>query len=60
MVHGVHRAFLVLGIATVVSTLVFRSLRADDGSAISQHRSAQFPVQGKSAVALADVQPPSQ
>jgi EmrB/QacA subfamily drug resistance transporter len=38
MIHGVHHAFLVLGIATIVSTVVFGSLRATDGSAVSQHR----------------------
>ena len=58
MVRGVHEAFVVLGLATIVSSVVFRSLRADDGSAISQHRSAA--VEGKSSVALADVQPPGQ
>ena len=58
MISGVHRAFLVLGAATVVSAVVFRSLRGGDGSAISQHRDAS--TDPKSSVALADVQPPSQ
>jgi hypothetical protein len=38
LIHGIHHAFLVLGALTIVSTLVFRELRADDGSAVSQHR----------------------
>jgi EmrB/QacA subfamily drug resistance transporter len=38
MMHGIHEAFLVLGIATVVSTVVFGGLRRTDGSAVSQHR----------------------
>jgi EmrB/QacA subfamily drug resistance transporter len=38
MIRGIHEAFLVLGIATVVSTLVFSGLRDTDGSAVSQHR----------------------
>jgi len=38
MVHGVHQAFLLLGLATIVSTAVFAGLRRDDGSAVSQHR----------------------
>jgi EmrB/QacA subfamily drug resistance transporter len=39
MIHGLHEAFLVLGVATVVSTVVFSGLRSTDGSAVSQHRS---------------------
>jgi sugar phosphate permease len=38
MMHGIHEAFLVLGIATLVSTVVFGGLRRTDGSAVSQHR----------------------
>jgi EmrB/QacA subfamily drug resistance transporter len=56
MIHGVHEAFLVLGVATIVSSVVFRPLRSGDGSAISQHKVAA-PAQ--SSVALADVQPPT-
>jgi MFS family permease len=37
MIHGIRQAFVVLGVATIVSTLVFRSLRGDDGSAVSRH-----------------------
>jgi hypothetical protein len=56
MIHGVHEAFLVLGVATIVSSVVFRPLRAGDGSAISQHKVAAAD---HSSVALADVQPPT-
>jgi hypothetical protein len=59
MIHGVHQAFLVLGIATIVSSVVFRPLRSGDGSAISQHKVAALAAPDKSGVALADVQPPS-
>ena len=38
MIHGIHKAFLVLGGLTIISALVFRELRGDDGSAISQHK----------------------
>jgi EmrB/QacA subfamily drug resistance transporter len=43
MIHGIHGAFLVLGSLTIVSAIVFRELRSDDGSAISQHK-AVLPV----------------
>jgi EmrB/QacA subfamily drug resistance transporter len=38
MISSIHQAFLVLGIATAVSTLTFSSLRSTDGSDVSQHR----------------------
>jgi len=38
LISGIHEAFVVLGIGTVVSTLVFAGLRSTDGSAVSQHR----------------------
>jgi MFS family permease len=38
MIHGIHQAFLVLGGLTVLSTIVFRELNADDGDAVSQHK----------------------
>ena len=60
LIHGIHDAFIVLGIATIVSTGVFRSLRATDGSSISQHRVSALTAKEQSAAALADVQPPSQ
>ena len=38
MIHGIHQAFFVLGGLTVLSTIIFRELRAADGEAVSQHR----------------------
>jgi len=38
MVHGVHRALVALGIVTIISTIVFRSLRAGDGSNVSSEK----------------------
>jgi EmrB/QacA subfamily drug resistance transporter len=38
LIHGVHQAFIVLGIMTLVSSVVFISLRRDDGGAISRHK----------------------
>jgi EmrB/QacA subfamily drug resistance transporter len=39
-IHGLHQAFCVLGLLTMISALVFRELRADDGENISQHKEA--------------------
>jgi hypothetical protein len=38
MIHGIHRAFLVMGCFTVISTLIFSELKKDDGASVSQHR----------------------
>jgi EmrB/QacA subfamily drug resistance transporter len=38
MIHGIHRAFLVLGALTVFSTIIFRELKSGDGDSISQHK----------------------
>jgi MFS family permease len=38
LIHGIHRAFFVLGGITVLSTLVFRELRPEDGTSTSQHK----------------------
>jgi EmrB/QacA subfamily drug resistance transporter len=38
MIHGIHRAFLVLGSLTVVSAIVFVGLKRDDGNAVSRHK----------------------
>jgi hypothetical protein len=35
LIHGIHRAFICLGILTVLSTVVFRELRKKDGAAVS-------------------------
>jgi hypothetical protein len=36
MIHGIHEGFIVLGALTVLSTIVFRGLRANDGNTISK------------------------
>jgi hypothetical protein len=38
MIHGIHEALLVLGAATIFSTIVFRSLKPGDGKAVSQQK----------------------
>ena len=38
MIHGIHKAFLVLGGLTVLSSLVFRELKDDDGDTVSQRK----------------------
>jgi len=43
MIRGVHHAFLILGGATIVSTLVFQGLKRDDGSAVSRHKAVMPP-----------------
>ena len=35
-IHGIHRAFFVLGAMTILSTIIFRELRRGDGDAVSQ------------------------
>jgi EmrB/QacA subfamily drug resistance transporter len=42
MIHGLHEAFLVLGVGTIASTVVFGGLKPTDGNAISQHRADQL------------------
>jgi hypothetical protein len=37
MIHGVHQAFIVLGVITIVSSVVFLELHKDDGGAVSRH-----------------------
>ena len=41
MVHGIHKALIGLGILTIISTIVFRSLRSGDGDDVSQHKVLQ-------------------
>jgi len=41
MIHGIHRAFLVLGGLTVLSAIVFRELKKEDGDTVSQHKVPQ-------------------
>jgi EmrB/QacA subfamily drug resistance transporter len=40
LIHGIHLAFLALGSLTVLSALVFRELKPDDGTAVSHGASA--------------------
>jgi hypothetical protein len=37
-IHGIHKAFYVLGGMTVLSTIVFQELKRNDGSSVSQTR----------------------
>ncbi len=37
MIHGIHNAFIVMGALTILSAIVFRSLKSDDGDSVSQH-----------------------
>jgi EmrB/QacA subfamily drug resistance transporter len=39
-IQGLHHAFLVLGTMTILSTIVFRELKKDDGNAVSQQKEA--------------------
>jgi hypothetical protein len=39
LIHGVHQAFIVLGLMTMASSVIFMALRKDDGGAISRHTS---------------------
>lgn len=41
MIHGIHKAFLVLGGLTVLSALIFRELKSSDGNTVSAHKSIQ-------------------
>jgi EmrB/QacA subfamily drug resistance transporter len=38
MIHGIHEALIALGILTVLSTIVFRSLKSGDGDDVSLHK----------------------
>jgi EmrB/QacA subfamily drug resistance transporter len=40
MISGIHRTFLILGLLTAASALVFRQLKASDGATVSQHQLA--------------------
>ncbi len=41
MIHGIHKAFLVLGGLTVLSATIFYELKNDDGDSISRHNVIQ-------------------
>jgi len=36
IIHGLHQAFLVLGVWTILSALVFTELKSDDGNLVSK------------------------
>jgi len=38
MIHGIHKGLIALGVLTVVSTLVFTSLKRGDGDAVSNEK----------------------
>jgi EmrB/QacA subfamily drug resistance transporter len=40
VIRGLHRAFLLLGALTIMSTIVFRSLQSGDGDDVSRHKAA--------------------
>ncbi|HEY5091191.1 MAG TPA: DHA2 family efflux MFS transporter permease subunit [Polyangia bacterium] len=40
IIHGIHLACFALGALTVLSTLLFRTLKANDGDNVSQHKVA--------------------
>jgi hypothetical protein len=42
LIHGIHLAFLFLGVLTIVSTMVFNELKSGDGDAMSRHN-AELP-----------------
>ena len=37
LIHGIHRAFLVLGGLTILSTIIFRGLKKGDGDSVSRY-----------------------
>jgi EmrB/QacA subfamily drug resistance transporter len=36
MTHGIHESFVALGLFTILSTIIFRTLKRDDGATVSQ------------------------
>jgi hypothetical protein len=38
MIHGIHLGLRFLGVLTILSTIVFASLKRGDGEAVSQHK----------------------
>jgi EmrB/QacA subfamily drug resistance transporter len=43
MIHGIHKAFLVLGGLTVLSSVIFSELKSGDGDTVSQHKVLEHP-----------------
>jgi hypothetical protein len=38
MIHGIHKALVALGALTIVSAIVFRTLKRGDGDAVSHEK----------------------
>jgi hypothetical protein len=38
MIHGIHKALVILGGFTILSTIVFSRLKSGDGSSVSQQK----------------------
>ncbi len=43
MIHGIHKALVALGVLTMISTIVFRSLKQGDGAAVSHQEKILHP-----------------
>ena len=43
MIHGIHKALFALGLLTMISTIVFHSLKRGDGDAVSHHEKILHP-----------------
>ncbi len=41
LIHGVHQAFIVLGLMTMASSAIFMELHRNDGGAVSRHHAKQ-------------------
>ncbi len=41
MIHGIHKALMALGVLTILSTIVFRSLHRNDGDSVSHQKAMQ-------------------
>ncbi len=44
MIHGIHQAFLALGVLTIFSTLIFSELKRGDGDSISRGKELEHAV----------------
>ena len=43
LIHGVHQAFIVLAIMTIVSSVLFLQLKRDDGGSVSRYKAGRQP-----------------
>ena len=41
MIHGIHHAFIALGVWTMASSIVFHELKPEDGDSVSRHKPLQ-------------------